>query len=300
MSEKHLYVLDLFATAYRGFHACGAMHNSDGQLVNAVFALARDLSAVAYREPTHIVMCEEGSGDRQRCAIYPEYKANRSAMPDDLKPQIEMMRELVVAHGIPIVSHASWEADDSMCSIAKWAESEGAQVTLISADKDLRCCLSPNVRMLSFRKGATPFGLVELRKDWGITPSQCCDLQALAGDSVDNVPGVAGVGPKKAAALLQQFGSLDAILEAAADDELRETIRGKKLRANLLEYADQALMSRELVRLRDDLPIDLTWDACEAHQEDWTAIHAIYQACSFQHLTNMAAGMLSAQTEVPF
>lgn len=251
-----LYIVDTFSLVFQVYHAIRQpMTGTRGQPTNAVYGFTGDMKHLLNEvHATHLVCAMESPEPGIRKELFADYKANRSEMPEDLRPQIPIILDVVDAYGVPVISHAGWEADDVMATLATKAVEEGFDVCLVTNDKDARQLLGPHVSIYNIRKRKL-LTSDDVVKEWGVRPDQVIDFQALVGDSVDNVPGVPLVGPKKAGALLQQFGTLDEVL-AHADEA-----PGKKLQENLHTYADQARLSRELVTLRTDLPLEFSWDA---------------------------------------
>lgn len=207
--QPSLYLIDTFSLLFQVYHAIPQMTGPAGQPTNAVFGFTRDILMILKQKNPDYLLCaidSEGAGIRKDW--YPDYKVHRTEMPEDMIPQIPMLTQVIEAFGIPVVKHAGWEADDVIATLARQAERAGLQVNIVSSDKDCRQLLSENVRMFNCRKGEY-YGIEELKETWGIRPDQVIDFQSLVGDSVDNVPGVPLVGPKKATSLLEQFGSLE-------------------------------------------------------------------------------------------
>ncbi|MCA9080345.1 MAG: DNA polymerase I, partial [Planctomycetaceae bacterium] len=284
-----LYIIDTFSLVFQVFHAIRQpMTGTRGQPTNAVFGFTGDLQHILKeKQPTHLICAMESPGEQERVVIYQDYKANRSEMPDDLRPQIPLIFEVVDGYRIPIISCPGWEADDVIATLARKAEAAGMEVRIVTSDKDARQLITPKVKIYSIRKKQflDEQGLLE---DWGVRPDQVIDFQSLVGDSVDNVPGVPLVGPKKASALLQQFGTLEEVLANA------DQAPGKKLSENLKTYADQALMSRELVTLRTDLPIEINWDAARVNEPDYQKLYDLFTDFGFRRY---AAEMQTALKE---
>lgn len=257
---ESLYIIDVFSLVFQVFHAIPEMTSPAGQPTNAAFGFTRDLlNLLKQQQPTHWICALDSSGPGEREAMYPLYKANRSEMPEALRPQIPMVGELIDAFGIPRLQLAGWEADDLIATAVTQAEKRGMNVFIVSNDKDARQLLSPLVKVFSVRKNQI-LDEAGLLLDWGIKPEQVVDYQALVGDSVDNIPGVPLIGPKKASALLQQFGTLDEVL--AHSDQAP----GAKLRENLKTFAEQARLSRRLATLNRELPVTVDWDAARSGQ----------------------------------
>jgi DNA polymerase-1 len=281
---------------FQVFHGIPAMTGTQGQPTNAVFGFTRDILGILDRKPTHLVCAFDSPGAGKRSEIFEAYKANRVEMPEDLRPQIPMIKELLAGFRIPIVECAEWEADDVIATITKAASARDMDVVIVTTDKDARQLLSPTVRMLNCRKN-TFFDGAALMEDWGIRPDQVVDFQSLVGDSVDNVPGVPKVGPKTAKTLLETFGTLDHVLANA------DKAPGKKLQENLIAFADQARMSRELVRLRTDLPLEIDFEAARIQTPDRPKLHAFFRLLNFRRFAAAMSDESSAETatnaEVP-
>jgi DNA polymerase-1 len=249
-----LYLIDVYSLVFQVFHAIPEMTSPHGMPTNAVFGFTRDiLNILTQKKPTHLVCATDPSGPGERERLYPRYKAQRSAMPEELRPQFPFISRTIAAFGIPVLEVPGWEADDVIATVAEQAADRDMDVCIVTNDKDARQLLGPRVKIYYVRKNQY-LDEALLMADWGVRPDQVIDFQSLVGDSVDNVPGVPLVGPKKAGALLAQFGDLEGVL-AHADEA-----PGAKLRENLKAFADQARLSRELVRLRRDLPVTVDWE----------------------------------------
>lgn len=248
---RTLYVLDASGFLYRSYFAIRNMTNKQGESTNALYGFIRSvLKLFKDFNPQHIVSVFDGPENaKKRVGIYPEYKAHRSAMPPDLRYQIEWAQEFCSLMGIPYLAIPEVEADDTMGSIAKWAEKLGVTSYLCTSDKDMAQIVNPHILLLNTHKDNTISGPNEIEKEWGVLPNQMIDLLAMTGDASDNVPGLAGFGEKTAAALLKQFGSLDYILSHP------EEIPGAKKQETIKTQADLALISRTLVTV--DLTVDI-------------------------------------------
>ncbi len=273
---RTLYLIDTFSLIFQVFHAIPEMTGPGGQPTNAVFGFTRDLfTIITDKQPTHLICAMDSRGPRVRNEIFADYKANRSEMPEDLRPQIPMIVDVIKGFGVPVVEHAGWEADDVMATLTRQAALEGVDVRIVTSDKDARQLLGPQVEMYNVRKDV--FQDEEfLMKEWGIRPDQVVDFQGLVGDASDNIPGVPLVGPKKARALLEQFGSLDEVL-AHADEA-----PGAKLRENLKNFADQARVSRQLATLNTQLPLKIDWDAARVQSPDRERLLELFTAFGFR------------------
>ena len=275
-----VYLIDTFSLMFQVFHGIPPMTSPAGQPTNAVFGFSRDLiTLLTAHKPTWIICAMESTGPAARDAIYSAYKANRAEMPEDLRPQIAMLIEVIKTFDIPLIDHEGWEADDVIATMTRQAVERGYDVRIVTSDKDARQLLGPQVQIYNLRKN-TYLDEAGLLLDWGVRPDQVVDFQSLVGDAVDNVPGVPLVGPKKAAAMLQAFGTLENVL--ANSDQAK----GDKLRQNLKTYADQAYMSRQLVRLNQGLAIEFEWEASRLRQPNVPALQDLFRKYGFRRLVD--------------
>ena len=273
-----VYLIDTYSLMFQVFHGIPPMTSPAGLPTNAVFGFSRDLvTLIKDHKPTWLICAMDVSGPGARDAIYSEYKANRTEMPEDLRPQVELLCEVIEAFGIPVIGHEGWEADDVIATLTRQAVERGSHVRIVTSDKDARQLLGPQVSIYNLRKN-TYLDEAGLLADWGIRPDQVVDFQSLVGDAVDNVPGVPLVGPKKAAAMLQTYETLENVLANA------DKIAGEKLRQNLKTYVDQAYMSRELVRLHQQLPIEFDWESRRNWQPDVPALQDKFRRFGFRKL----------------
>lgn len=259
MSEKnHLYLVDGSSYIFRAYHRLPPLTNPNGVPVGAVYGyttmlwkLAKDLNDA--EEPTHLAVILDHSSHSFRNDIYDQYKANRPEPPEDLRPQFPLIRDATRAFSLPCIEMEGYEADDLIASYTEAAVASGWDVTIVSSDKDLMQLIrqpaeGPQVDMLDTMKNVH-MGLEAVNEKFGVTPDLVGDVLALMGDSVDNVPGVRGVGPKTATKLIVEYGDLEKALAGA------ETMKPSKLRDNLIEHADMARLSRILVDLKRDVPL---------------------------------------------
>ncbi|MBI3865588.1 MAG: DNA polymerase I [Planctomycetia bacterium] len=284
MSDS-LYLIDVFSLVFQVFHAIPEMTSPRGLPTNAVFGFTRDiLNILRQKQPTHLICATDPSGPGERERLYPAYKANRSSTPEELRPQFPMIAQTIEAFGIPVLEVAGWEADDVIASVVAQAASRDLDVFVVTNDKDARQLIGPRVKLYNVRKELL-MGEPELLADWGIRPDQVVDFQSLVGDSVDNVPGVPLVGPKKASALLAQFGTLEEVL-AHADEA-----PGAKLRENLKSFADQARVSRQLVELRRDLPLAIDWNAARVGHWNADRLQELFREYGFRRFGDEVRGL---------
>lgn len=257
-----IYLLDAHSLIYQVFHAVPAMHAPDGQPTNAVFGFVGDILRLRQRQPEAVVAVFDPPGKTFRDELFVEYKAQRAPMPDDLVRQLPVIHEALAALRIPVIQVPGFEADDALATLARHAEHAGREVFVCTSDKDMRQLISDQIKLLNLRKDLV-LDAAALLADWGIRPNQVVDLLTLTGDSVDNVPGVPGVGIKTAAKLLNEYGTLDAVLAAAP------AMKKGKLRDNLLASAAVVARSKPLVQLVDNVPMNIDWD--QLRYRDWDA-----------------------------
>ncbi len=278
-----IYLVDTFSLMFQVFHAIRQpMTGAGGQPTNAVYGFTTDLRHLRNEiKPTHLVCALESTEPGERSRIYPEYKAHRAEMPEDLRPQVEWIIKVIKGFNIPVVSYPGWEADDVIATLAKQAAERGMEVRIVTSDKDARQLLGPRVQMYNIRKKLF-LDEAFLKEDWGVRPDQVIDFQSLVGDSTDNVPGVPLVGPKKAQALLEEFGTLENVLAHAGE------VRGKKLQENLKNFAEQAYLSRELVTLNTGLPLDFDWEHARVTEPDWNRLEELFTELAFKRYADEA------------
>ncbi|HWA99620.1 MAG TPA: DNA polymerase I [Pirellulales bacterium] len=256
LAGQTVYVVDANSLIFQVFHAIPEMTGPQGEPVNAVFGFMRDLLyLIEHRKPNYLYCCFDMAGPTFRHTRYDQYKATRSEMPNDLAPQFASIHRVVEAMGIPVLGIEGFEADDLLATLARQTEELGGDCYLVTADKDCRQLISEHVKIYNVRKDAV-FDAEALRQDWGIAPGQVVDFQALVGDSVDNVPGVARIGPKTARELLEKYGTLEGVYEHVGE------VTGAK-KQWLIDGRENAFLSRELVQLESAAPLAIDWnDAC--------------------------------------
>lgn len=249
---KHVFLIDGSGFIFRAFHGLPPMTRADGTPVNAVFGYTKMLMKLLEdTDAGHVCVVFDRARKTFRSDIYPEYKANRDALPEELIPQFALVREATAALNVAMVDKDGFEADDLIATYAKKASEAGAKVTIVSSDKDMMQLVTNRVHMFDAMKNRD-IGPDQVVEKFGVGPERVIDVQALAGDSADNVPGVQGIGIKTAALLINEYGDLDSVLARAGE------IKQPKRRQNLLEQADMARVSRDLVTLRDDVDVEMT------------------------------------------
>ena len=277
LTGKKTVVLDAHGMIYQVFHTMRDMAGPKGQPTGAAFGFTRDVINILLKfEPDEIFCAFDMPGKTFRHEIYAPYKANRPPMPDDLRPQMVYVRQIVNALGIPRLEKDLYEADDILATVARLAVEAGGSALLLTSDKDARQLISGSVQLYNLRKEAV-YDADALMKDWGIRPDQVVDFQTMVGDSTDNVPGVPLIGPKGASALLNKYGTLEEIL--AHTDE----IKGKK-GANLAAARESVSLTRSLVKLDDRVPIEIDWEKGVPQGIDANLLSEIFYELGFRSL----------------
>src|SRR5512137_688291 len=248
-----LYLIDGSSYIYRAYFAIRHLSSPSGFPTNALYGFTQMLLKVLKdRQPDHVAVVFDVGRVTFRTEIYPEYKANRAAMPDDLVPQIAPIKEMVRAFNIPALELPGFEADDIIGTIARHCEREGLATVVVTGDKDLMQIVSDRVTLLdTMKEKASGIGDVEER--FGVGPDRVIDILGLAGDTSDNIPGVPGIGEKTAIKLIQEFGSLDELLARAGE------VKGK-MGEKLRKFAGQARLSRRLATIDCQVPIHYRLD----------------------------------------
>jgi DNA polymerase I len=262
LTGKLVYAIDANSLIFQVFHAIPEMTSPRGEPVNAVFGFTRDLLFLLEKKKPDYLFCTfDMSGPTFRHELYDAYKGQRSEMPSELRPQFPSLRRMIAALGIPILELESFEADDILATIARLTDEAGGECVVVTGDKDCRQLITDRVAVYNVRKDQM-YDAAALAADWGIRPDQVVDYQAIVGDSVDNVPGIPLIGPKIARELLTKFDTLEGVFAHA------EEIAGTKRRENVIAGREQALLSRELVRLDTCVPIAIRWEAAQAGRVD--------------------------------
>ena len=245
-----------------------------------LWKLLRDMPAD--NRPTHLAIVFDKSEVTFRNKIYPEYKAHRPPAPDDLIPQFALIREAVRAFDLPCLEQGGFEADDLIATYARQASDRGAHTTIVSSDKDLMQLVNDKITMYDTMKDRR-IGIPEVIEKFGVPPEKVVEVQALAGDSTDNVPGVPGIGIKTAAQLIVEYGDLEQLLFRATE------IKQPKRREALIENAEKARVSRQLVLLDDKVDLEVPLDDLAVHEPDARKLVAFLKAMEFTTLTRRVA-----------
>ncbi|MGH6989388.1 MAG: DNA polymerase I [Stellaceae bacterium] len=278
-APRHFYLVDGSGYIFRAFHALPPLTRADGTPIGAVLGFSNMLwKLLRETDADHMAVVFDVSRTTFRNRIYDQYKAQRPETPPELVPQFELVREATDAFGIARIERQDYEADDLIAAYARAAAEAGDEVTIVSSDKDLMQLVTPHVRMFDPIKNR-PIGAAEVREKFGVDPDQVIDVQALCGDSIDNVPGVPGIGVKTAAELINTYGSLDALLDQAGG------IKQPKRRQSLLDFADQARLSKRLVTLDDAAPLSLSLDDLAIKTGDRASLIRFLETQGFRALS---------------
>ena len=285
MSEhKRLFLIDGSALAYRSYFAFvrSPLINSKGMNTGAIYGFAAALLQLMEQEnPDRLAVVFDSPEPTFRHAMFADYKATREKMPDEMAEQLPLIDQVVEALGVPILRHPGYEADDVIGTLATRAEAEGWEVFIVTGDKDFMQVVSDRVRLYDVMKKGSAVEIVgreEVVAKFGVPPEQVIDVLGLMGDSSDNIPGVEGIGPKTALALVQQFGSLEAALDHA------DEVKGKRAREGLQKGRDVALLSKKLVTIDTDAPVAFDPEAFGRHEPDAERVVQLLQELEFPSL----------------
>ena len=286
----HFYLIDGSGYIFRAYYALPPLtRKSDGLPVGAVsgfcnmlFKLLEDAKSNYNKErPTHFAVIFDSARKNFRNEIYSEYKANRSDAPDDLIPQFEFIRKSVLAFNLPSIEQINFEADDLIATYVEQINKVGAKATIVSSDKDLLQLHGKNTRIFDPMKNKF-LGIEDIKLKFGVKPEQIIDVQALAGDTSDNVPGVPGIGIKTAAELINTFGTLEELLKNA------NKIKQNKRRETLIENKDKAIISKELVTLKKDVPVKDKLEDLTLKNIDKDKLYSFLREMEFNRLLSSA------------
>ena len=288
-NEDELFLIDGSGFIFRAYYAMAYSHqagmtNPEGVEVGAVYGYTNMILKMLrdYNDP-YMAVIFDTARKNFRNDIYPEYKANRDETPPDLIPQFDLIRDATRAFDLPSIELAGYEADDLIAAYAKLAVAAGQKVAIVSSDKDLMQLVRPGVRMFDPMKSKW-IEEEQVVEKFGVTPDKVVDVQSLAGDSVDNVPGVPGIGVKTAALLINEYGNLETLLERAGE------IKQNKRREKLIEHADDARMSKRLVQLDEDAPVPVSLKDLNKHHPDKPELMAFLQKQAFNSIIKRLGG----------
>ncbi len=285
-----LYLIDGTSYIYRAFYALPPLSNSRGLPTGAIYGFTNMfLKVMRERAPEHAAAVFDAGGETERHREYEAYKAQRPPIPDALASQIPYVYQVVEALNVPTLMEEGYEADDIIGTVATRAVGDGFQVTIVSGDKDLFQLVGPAVQVYDPMRDKI-YRVEDVEGRYGVPPRAMVDLMSLTGDAVDNIPGVPGVGEKTASSLIQEFGTVENLLQSL------DQVKRQKLREALKTHAEQIRANRALVTIRTDLPFSVTAEALRRQPPDWERLRVLFQELEFTRLlTNLegpARGML--------
>lgn len=280
MKKFQLFLIDGSSYIYRAFHAIPFLSNKKGLPTNAVYGFTQMLKKVLKDfSPTHLAVVFDTKEPSFRHKLYKEYKAQRPQMPDSLKTQLPYIKEIVRGFNIPCLEVEGYEADDVIGTLAKKAEKNGLSVVIVTGDKDMLQLVAQNITVADTMKGRS-YGVKEVTELFDVLPEKLIDVMGLAGDAVDNVPGVRGIGEKTASKLIREFGSIEGLLANI------DKVKNKKVREILKANPEMAKLSKELVTIKLDVPIEINYDELKSSEPDNEKLRALFQELEFTRLLN--------------
>ena len=299
LADRGRFVLvDGHAVIYRAYHAFPPLTNPEGMLVNAVYGFSRILlAAISQFEPRYIAVAFDHKAPTKRAEAFEAYKANRPAMPDDLQPQVGVIKDIVKALSIPQFEEAGYEADDLIGTVAARLSAEcnptdsgELLTTIVTGDKDLLQLVDQDTHVFIPGRGRfsrdIEYDIQTVEEKMGVRPDQIVDLKALMGDSSDNIPGVKGVGSKTAVKLIQEFENLDKLYEAVEADGRPDILKGALL-TKLQSGKELAYLSRQLAKIDNDVPVDFELERCSVTDYDKTKVVELFKAHDFNSLISL-------------
>jgi DNA polymerase-1 len=279
--KKKMYLIDGHSYAYRAFHALPQLTDSSGLALNAVYGFTRMLLRfIKEGKPDYIAVAFDTPHETFRHRIYDQYKANRAEQPEEMRHQIPIIKEVVDAFNIAGFELEGFEADDVLATLAKRAASEGIEAIIVTGDKDMLQLVTDNIKVLNPHKENLLYDAVAVKTRFGVGPERIGDMMAMMGDSIDNIPGVPGVGPKTAAELLNQYGTLEGVYEHV------DEIRGEKRKESLRDNKETAFLSRRLATIESDVPLEVDIEACRLRGFDSAKIIELFKRLEFHSLIN--------------
>ena len=280
MSEKRLYLIDATAFCYRAFYALGGLSTSFGQPTNAIYGFTVMLNKILKeKKPEYMGACFDVSRDTFRQKKFAEYKTNRPAMPEGLTLQMQLIKDVIAAYGIPLFEKEGFEADDVIATLARWAKEKGIAVTIISSDKDiLQLVDSDTVVFSPYKDEGVTYDIEKVRERFGVEPKYIPDIISLMGDDADNIPGVPGIGEKTATGLLKRFGSLEEVLSHLGQ------IKQEKLQNTITAHAAMIKLNKELAVLDKEVDLDFNLATLKIGQPNYKELFRLFKYLEFKKL----------------
>ncbi|MDH3344619.1 MAG: DNA polymerase I, partial [Desulfobacteraceae bacterium] len=277
-NDRTVYLIDGSAYIYRAYHAIRGLSNSKGLPTNAAFGFTRMLiKLIEDRSPEYVAMFFDAKGPTFRHEIYPDYKANRPPMPEDLSVQVPYIKKITHGFNIPVMEMQGFEADDLIGTFRQRAEAAGFSVVMVTGDKDFVQLVTDTTTIWDPMKEKN-IDLEGVRNSFGVEPQQMIDVMALSGDASDNIPGVPGIGPKTALSLIQTYGNIEHLYEQI------ETITKKKQHQNLVQYKEQAFLSKKLVTIDTDVPVPFNPESLKCQPPDNSTLSRLFKTLEFRQL----------------
>lgn len=290
--SSQLFLVDAHALCYRSYYAIKGLRNSQGQATNAVYGFVSTLRKILRDfQPKYMAICFDKEGKTNRQKKFVEYKIQRPAMPDDLISQIPLIKQVVETYHLPVFEMSGFEADDIIATLTKKFSAQDLDVVIVSDDKDMFQLVNDHVKIFSPRQDKL-FDYTALKKDLGFDPGLVSDFLALAGDAVDNIPGVKGIGEVTARNLVSQYGSLETILQHVDD------LTPPRVKERVMQDKQMAMLSKELALLEADVPIDLSLSSMEVREPDNEKLFALFSQLEFRKFAEELAPLVSARRKV--
>lgn len=293
-SPRRFLIVDGHAYAYRAFYAIRHLNSPNGKATNAIYGFIKMLMKMqAQLQPSYLMIVWDGGLAEERMVLLPEYKAQRGEMPSDLEQQLDEITSYLRAASITSFCQTGFEADDFIATFAKKSVAMGVPVVIASADKDFMQLVSPQVSLLNPNdKSELLWGEEKVREKTGVAPAQIVDWLSLIGDSVDNIPGVSGVGPKTATDLLKQFGTLEEIYRRI------DEVKSDRLRANLKAAGETVQRNKKLIRLHDELPCDFQLENFTTRSGKFEELRDLFGGWGFKTLLHELEKAQVRQTDL--
>jgi len=279
---EKLYLLDGHSLAHRAFYALPLLTTESGEYTNSVFGFSRMLFKIIDEEkPDHIAVAFDLKGPTFRHEEYEDYKAGRKKTPDELIPQIDLIKDVLRSLNIPIIEKEGYEADDVIGTMAKEAAQKNINVKIVTGDRDALQLIDEYINVIYTRKGITDiveYDIEKVKEKYELRPDQLIDMKGLMGDSSDNIPGVPGIGEKTSIKLLKEFDSMENVLENI------DKVSGKKRKENLRKYSEQAKMSKKLGKIVTDVSIDLDFEELKLDEPNFEEVIELFKRLEFNSL----------------
>ena len=293
MKRKKLYLIDGSSYIYRAFHALPHFSNDKGVPTNATYGFTQMLlKLIKVHEPDHIAVVFDAKGPTFRHELYPDYKATRAAMPDELRPQLPYIRDVVRAYGIPLLEMEGYEADDIIGTLVQKFGRKSIDLVMVTGDKDMMQLVDESTSMLDTMKEKS-YGVDEVKARFGVEPRRVVEVMALTGDSSDNIPGVPGIGEKGAAKLMKEFATIDELYANL------DKVAGKAMKEKLVNGEELARLSRKLAEIDTGVPVECTLEELALSEPDRSRLQEIFRELGFTKLLKELTGDAGSRRKRP-